>query len=107
MTLALGVCYGPGAFLAIYARAVPAPVLLTLIGALITIGTFMFPAVVLTTTTSVGTVRDAMIAWAVKRERSFELSLPVVAETYDGLLNDIDGFHVGEEHVFMALVGAS
>jgi hypothetical protein len=55
VTLALGVCYGPGAFLAIYARAVPAPVLLTLIGALITIGTFMFPAVVLTTTTS-GTI---------------------------------------------------
>ncbi|HYI03027.1 P1 family peptidase [Hyalangium sp.] len=67
----------------------------------------LYGPTLLTTTTSVGTVRDAMIAWAVKRERSFELSLPVVAETYDGLLNDIDGFHVRQEHVFKALDGAS
>jgi D-aminopeptidase len=67
----------------------------------------LYGPALLTTTTSVGTVRDAMIAWAVKRDRSFELSLPVVAETYDGILNDIDGFHVRQEHVFKALDGAS
>jgi L-aminopeptidase/D-esterase-like protein len=61
----------------------------------------------LTNTVSVGTVRDAIIAWGVKRGRSFELSLPVVAETYDGILNDVDGFHVKQEHVFRALDGAS
>jgi hypothetical protein len=55
VTLALGICYGPGALLAIYARAVPAPILLSIIGTLITIGTFLFPAAVLTTTTS-GTI---------------------------------------------------
>jgi hypothetical protein len=52
VTLALAVCYAPGALLAIYARAVPAPILLSLIAALLTIGTFIFPAAVLTTTTS-------------------------------------------------------
>jgi L-aminopeptidase/D-esterase-like protein len=67
----------------------------------------LYGPTLLTTTTSVGTVRDAMIAWAVKRDRSFELSLPVVAETYDGILNDVDGFHVRQEHVFKALDGAS
>lgn len=61
----------------------------------------------ITNTVSVGTVHDAVIAWAAKRGRSFELSLPVVAETYDGMLNDIDGFHVKQEHVFRALDGAS
>jgi L-aminopeptidase/D-esterase-like protein len=63
----------------------------------------LYGPVLLTNTSSVGTVRDAIIAWALKRGRSFELSLPVVAETYDGILNDIDGFHVRQEHVFHAL----
>lgn len=67
----------------------------------------LYGPVLLTTTSSVGTVRDAEIAWALKRGRSFELSLPVVAETYDGILNDVDGFHVRQEHVFKALDGAS
>jgi D-aminopeptidase len=67
----------------------------------------LYGPMLLTNTSSVGTVRDAIIAWALKRGRSFELSLPVVAETYDGILNDIDGFHVKQEHVFHALDSAS
>jgi D-aminopeptidase len=67
----------------------------------------LYGPMLLTNTSSVGTVRDALIAWALKRGRSFELSLPVVAETYDGILNDIDGFHVKREHVFRALDGTS
>lgn len=67
----------------------------------------LYGPMLLTNTSSVGTVHDAIIAWALKRGRSFELSLPVVAETYDGILNDIDGFHVKQEHVFHALDSAS
>jgi L-aminopeptidase/D-esterase-like protein len=67
----------------------------------------LYGPLLLTNTSSVGTVHDAIIAWALKRGRSFELSLPVVAETYDGILNDIDGFHVKQEHVFHALDSAS
>jgi L-aminopeptidase/D-esterase-like protein len=63
--------------------------------------------VMLTNTHSVGLVRDAVIAWQ-KEHRALHLwSLPVVAETYDGLLNDINGFHVKPEHVFRALDGAT
>ena len=61
----------------------------------------------LTNTFSVGTVHQAVIAWASKRNRAWELGLPVVAETYDGILNDVEGFHVKAEHVFRALDGAS
>jgi len=67
----------------------------------------LYGPVLLTNTVSVGTVRDAVIAWGLKRGRSFELSLPVVAETWDGILNDIDGFHVKQEHVLQALDSAS
>lgn len=55
-------------------------------------------------------VRDAVIAWRVKHgppdEDSYWWSLPVVAETWDGYLNDINGFHVKPEHVFHALDSA-
>jgi len=63
--------------------------------------------VLITNTHSVGIVRDAAIAWAVNR-RYLEAGwgLPVVAETFDGALNDINGFHVKAEHVFSALDGA-
>ena len=60
----------------------------------------------ITNTHSVGIVRDAIIEWSVKNKlikRQFSWSLPVVAETYDGTLNDINGFHVKKEHVFEAL----
>src|SRR6202046_1706075 len=58
----------------------------------------------ITNTHSVGTVRDTMIAWGVRHGVSGdEWSLPVVAETFDGYLNDINGFHVKPEHVTAAL----
>ncbi|HYB54106.1 MAG TPA: P1 family peptidase [Thermoanaerobaculia bacterium] len=60
-----------------------------------------------TNTHSVGVVRDAAIAWRVKQgspdASGYWWSLPVVAETWDGFLNDINGFHVKTEHVFAAL----
>ncbi len=61
----------------------------------------------ITNTHSVGTVRDTMIAWDLKNGATGDdWSLPVVAETFDGFLNDINGFHVRPEHVFSALEGA-
>jgi len=66
--------------------------------------------VVITNTHSVGVVRDAVIEWGTKRSTrkgySGDYSLPVVAETWDGFLNDINGFHVKREHVFAALDAA-
>lgn len=64
--------------------------------------------VAITNTHSVGVVRDAVIAWQLKRNRTAPQpwSLPVVAETYDGFLNDINGFHVKPQHVDEALDGA-
>ena len=63
--------------------------------------------VLITNTHSVGVVRDAAIAWRVKQGHAdpsgYWWSLPVVAETWDGHLNDINGFHVRAEHVFGAL----
>src|SRR3954462_14488812 len=55
----------------------------------------------LTNTHSVGVVRDALVAAgaAERDERELFWSLPVVGETWDGLLNDINGFHVRAEHV--------
>ncbi len=69
---------------------------------------FLEGPVSITNTHSVGTVRDAIIAWQVERGAAFQpWSLPVVAETYDGSLNDINGFHVRAEHVQAALEGAA
>jgi D-aminopeptidase len=62
--------------------------------------------VLITNTHSVGVARDAAVEWLVKRDRSIVFALPVVAETYDGFLNDINGFHVKREHVFAALESA-
>lgn len=65
--------------------------------------------VMLTNTHSVGVVRDAVIQWQVKQGRATGRawwSLPVVAETWDGWLNDINGFHVRAEHAFAALDAA-
>ncbi len=63
----------------------------------------------LTNTHSVGVVRDAIIQWQVRHAAKPEIwwSLPVVAETWDGWLNDINGFHVNPEHVFAALDSAA
>jgi L-aminopeptidase/D-esterase-like protein len=64
--------------------------------------------VAITNTHSVGVVRDAIIQWEVSRRNVLQpWWLPVVAETYDGALNDINGFHVKPEHVYAALDGAS
>lgn len=66
--------------------------------------------VMITNTHSVGVVRDAVIAWQVENGQAdaegYWWSLPVVGETYDGWLNDINGFHVKPEHVFSALESA-
>ena len=69
-------------------------------------GVMPYP-VAITNTNSVGTVRDAVIEWGRTRLTSvFNCCLPVVAETWDGDLNDIYGFHVKKEHAFSALDGA-
>ncbi len=61
----------------------------------------------ITNTHSVGVVRDAIIQWEVSRKTVLQpWWLPVVAETYDGRLNDINGFHVKPQHVFAALDSA-
>jgi L-aminopeptidase/D-esterase-like protein len=68
---------------------------------------FLEGPVMITNTHSVGIVRDATIAWRVASggpdPTGFSWSLPVVAETWDGYLNDINGFHVKPEHVMNAL----
>ena len=67
--------------------------------------------VMITNTHSVGVVRDAVIEWYSSKTKSNnysgDYSLPVVAETWDGFLNDINGFHVKKEHVFEALENAA
>ena len=63
-------------------------------------------AVMITNTHSVGAVHEATIAWAQANLDAPDWSLPVVAETWDGFLNDINGFHVRQEHVFAALDSA-
>jgi D-aminopeptidase len=71
---------------------------------------FLEGPVMITNTHSVGVVRDAVIAWRVAHGPADDTgawwSLPVVAETWDGWLNDINGFHVKPEHVFQALDSA-
>jgi D-aminopeptidase len=75
---------------------------------------FLEGPVMLTNTHSVGVVRDAVVEWQVEN-RHFEplpdepdifWALPIVAETYDGDLNDTNGFHVKREHAFAALDAA-
>jgi L-aminopeptidase/D-esterase-like protein len=61
----------------------------------------------ITNTHSVGVVRDAILQWQVSRPGLQPWGLPVVAETYDGGLSDINGFHVKPSHVTSALDGAS
>ena len=60
----------------------------------------------ITNTHSVGVVRDAILEWQATRPGLQPWGLPVVAETYDGFLNDINGFHVKPAHTFAALDGA-
>jgi L-aminopeptidase/D-esterase-like protein len=62
--------------------------------------------IAITNTHSVGVVRDAILQWQVSRPGLQPWGLPVVAETWDGRLNDINGFHVKPEHVIAALDSA-
>jgi D-aminopeptidase len=71
---------------------------------------FLEGPVVMTNTHSVGVARDAAIGWRIRHgaadNTGYWWSLPVVAETWDGWLNDINGFHVKPEHVAQALDSA-
>ncbi len=70
---------------------------------------FLEGPVMITNTNSVGVVRDAVLKWYVKKgwyNEDFWYTYPVVAETYDGFLNDIYGFHVKEENAWEALDSA-
>src|SRR5213082_1091613 len=71
---------------------------------------FLEGPIIITNTHSVGVARDAVIAWRVKHgaadKTGYWWSLPVVAETWDGWLNDINGFHVKPEDVWHALESA-
>ncbi len=64
--------------------------------------------ITITNTHSCGTARDATIKWLVRRfgMGDIQWALPVAGETYDGWLNDINGFHVTDEDVFAALDAA-
>jgi len=76
---------------------------------------FLETPILITNTNSVGVVRDAVLKWFVKNNwykndkgfyKAFWYTYPVVAETYDGFLNDIYGFHVKENDAFQALDSA-
>lgn len=62
--------------------------------------------IAITNTHQVGVVRDALVAYEAERGDGTRFFLPVVAETFDGWLNDIGGFHVTKEHVYAALAAA-
>ena len=68
---------------------------------------FLETPIMITNTNSVGVVRDAVLKWFVDHNwygnEEWWYTYPVVAETYDGFLNDIYGFHVKEEHVLEAI----
>ncbi|MFD2202696.1 P1 family peptidase [Shivajiella indica] len=72
---------------------------------------FLETPIMITNTNSVGVVRDAVLKWYVDTDwykgEEWWYTYPVVAETYDGFLNDIYGFHVKEEHVLEAINNAS
>ena len=70
---------------------------------------FLETPIMITNTNSVGVVRDAVLKWFVKTgwyKEEFWYTYPVVAETYDGFLNDIYGFHIKESNAFEALDSA-
>ncbi|OAN62539.1 aminopeptidase [Balneola sp. EhC07] len=72
---------------------------------------FLETPIMITNTNSVGEVRQAVLKWFVDTDwysgESWWYTYPVVAETYDGFLNDIYGFHVQEEHVLEAIENSS
>lgn len=72
---------------------------------------FLETPIMITNTNSVGVVRDAVLKWYVDTDwysgEDWWYTYPVVAETYDGFLNDIYGFHVKEENVLEAINNSS
>jgi D-aminopeptidase len=69
---------------------------------------FLEGPIMLTNTHSVGVVRDAVVGWQHRTGSMFQpYSYPVVAETYDGWLNDINGFHIRPEHAVAAIESAA
>ena len=62
--------------------------------------------VLITNTSSVGVCRDAVVEWAVKRGAPQRFHLPVVAETFDGWLSDINSFSITKEHAWAAMDAA-
>lgn len=75
---------------------------------------FLEGPVLITNTHSAGLVRDSTISWLSDNDlagprlfRDLYFLLPVVAETYDGILNDINGMHVKKQHVYEALDSAA
>jgi len=69
-------------------------------------GLLCYP-IALTTTHHVGTVHEALVAYGQEQGLTDLSSLPVVAETWDGWLNDLDAFHIKKEHVYEALAKAA
>ena len=73
---------------------------------------FLEGPIMITNTHSVGVVRDAVIEWQYKNKifntlyniKDLFWALPVVAETYDGSLNDINGFHIKKEHATLQTI---
>jgi len=61
----------------------------------------------ITNTHSVGVVRDAAVSWMVQKGWAADWHAPIVAETYDGALNDINGFHVTRDHAIEAMQSAA
>ena len=68
---------------------------------------FLTSPVAITNTNQVGVVRDAIVEYGADEHGDFAFKLPVVAETYDGWLNDIDAFHLTKTHIYQALQSAT
>ena len=67
---------------------------------------FLYGPVLTTNSHSVGVVRDSIIEWGIQQGFNPPYALPVVAETWDGFLNDMNGMHVKKEHAFVAIDSA-
>lgn len=70
---------------------------------------FLTTPILISNTNSIGTCHESLLKWILKNNDADlieDFMLPVIAETYDGFLNDINGFHVKERHVFEALDNA-
>src|SRR5436305_4765633 len=67
---------------------------------------FLEGPIMITNTHSVGVVRDAVVAWTAARNPNLVFTLPVVAETADALLNDMNGLHVHTQDALAALDSA-